>query len=141
MAKYGATSGGRGGGGPLREGFGHQRSATGEILRKHGASAADRAHSLESLIRGVGSEPYRSTGVGAHAARLGGRVVSFTGTALTRRLAGMIAEQTLSEYQTLEAFVHDAPGIDPEVGNAILPLHTLAAKELDELGPGAYSCL
>ena len=51
-----------------------------------------------------------------------------------RRAAKRVAEHTLSEYETLEAFVQDAPGIDNALSEAIEPMHAQLGSELDELG-------
>ncbi len=122
--------------GPLREGFARSPSKTGEILRTHGASAADRALRLESLIREIGGEPYGSWGLGAKTARFGGRLVPMLSLGLTRRAARLVAEHTLAEYEALDAIVQDAPGIDGMLAEAIEPMGTQVASELEELGRG-----
>ena len=120
--------------GPLREGFARCPTKTGEILRSHGARAADRALRLESLIREIGGEPYGSWGLGAKTARLGGRFVPLLSLGLTRRAAKLVAEYTLSEYKALDAIVQDAPGVDRMLSEAIEPMGTEVASELEELG-------
>ena len=124
--------------GPLREGFARNPSDSGEILRAHGASAADRAHKLESLIREMGGEPYGSWGLGANTARFGGRLVPLLSLRLTRHAAMLIAEHTLSEYQALDAIVQGAAGIDNTLSEAIEPMGTQVASELEELGSSRY---
>ena len=119
--------------GPLRLGFARSAGHTGQVLDKHGTNAAQRAARLEALIRNVGSEPYSSRGIGARTARLGGRLLPLLSSRLTLRAAGLVAEHTLSEYEALEAFVRDAPGIDAELAETILPMHAQVASELAEL--------
>lgn len=120
--------------GSLREGFARNPAKTGKILLKHATSAKIRALRLESLIRETGSEPYGSWGLGFTTARFGGWLLARLNLGLMRRAAKLVAEHTLSEYETLEAFVQDAPGIDNALSEAIEPMHAQLGSELDELG-------
>lgn len=120
-------------GGAARRGLARSRGSLGPLMAAHAASSASRANDLEAMIRKIGSTPYPSWGLGA---RLTPPVIggfARLGAALAGRLARVLAEHTLSEYRTLEAFIEDAPGVAPEIGQRVAPMRTQAAAELTAL--------
>jgi len=123
-------------GGPARDGLSRIGGDEGLILAEQGRSAHKRALTLEGLIREIGAEPYPSWGIGAPTTRLAGGLLGSTSRALSRRLAHLIAEHTLSEYHTLEALVQDAPGVPPGLVERVTPMREQSLREFEALaGP------
>lgn len=122
--------------GPARAGLARCGGHHGRLLAEQADCSRARAARIEQLIDGIGAVPYPSWGVGAPLTRATTSVLGLTSTALSRRLGRLIAEHTLSEYQSLEAFVQNAAGVPADLFEAILPLHRETAGELAALvGP------
>ena len=92
-----------------------------------------RAQRLVELIRLLGSEPYSSVGASEPVTRASGRVLATISRRLADQAAAWLAEHTLSEYEALEAFVDDAPGIPSEIVYGIAPLYQEVVEEARSL--------
>ena len=120
-------------GGPARCGLARVGGETGQLLSGHGDSSRTRAAALEELIREVGSEPYPSWGIGAPTTKFAAAVLGSTSGYLSKRLAHIIAEYTLSEYRALGAFVEDALGVPADLGTHVAPLYEQSSREFESL--------
>lgn len=120
-------------GGPARTGLSRLRGVRGRLLLEHGKTAGKRAETLEFLIREVGAEPYSALGIGAPTTRFATALLGRTSGYLAHRLATLIAEHTLSEYRSLEAFVQDAPGVPADIFDRVTTMRAQSAHELEAL--------
>ena len=120
-------------GGPARTGLSRVAGKEGRLLVEQGKSAEERTRVLESLIRDVGAEPYSTLGIGAPTTRFITALLGRTSGYLTRRLANLIAEHTLSEYRSLEALVENAPGVPADLLDRVTPMRAQSAEELEAL--------
>ncbi len=128
-------------GAPLRVGLAGGKDGPHRILAVHAAAAEARAQRLVEPIRLLGSEPYSALGVSPPLTRAAGRALAAVSRGMADRTAEWLAEHTLSEYEALNAFVEDAPGIPAEIAYAIVPLQQQVLEEARSLqiigGPAA----
>jgi len=102
-------------------------------MAEHAAHSAARRRELEALIRDIGSQPYPSWGIGARLTPPLTGCVAMVSLRVATRVATTLAEHTLSEYRTLEAFVEDAPGVATEIRRRVGPMQEQAVSELAAL--------
>jgi len=117
----------------VRGGFASLPGPRGVLLGKHADAAASRAAQICDLIEAIGAKPYGHLALGASLVRGAARLPATIAPPLARKLAFMLAEHTLSEYENLGALAEDAPGVSTEVAAAIVPLHDQVLGEFREL--------
>ncbi len=116
-------------GAPLRAGLAGGKDGVHRILAVQAAASEARAQRLVDLIQVLGSEPYSAVGVSTPLTRAAGRTLAAVSRGLANHAAAWLAEHTLSEYETLKAFVEDAPGIPAEISYGLAPLHREVVAE------------
>ena len=109
-------------------------SAWHQELARQARSSRNRAERLQQMIRSVGSEPYRSFGIGAPFAWVGGWLVGSVSTRLQVTIARRLANHAWAEYESLAAFIEDAEGIPEDLPDAVLQLRSEVAREAEILG-------
>ena len=120
-------------GGAVRGGFASLPDPTGALLGKHADAAASRASRIYDLIEAIGAKPYGHVAFGGSLVRGAARLFATVGRPPARKLAHMLAEHTLSEYENLGALTTDAPGVSVEIAAAIVPLQDQVLEEFREL--------
>ena len=124
-------------GGAVRGGFGAIPGAPGVLLARHADQAAGRAAVIYEQIESIGATPYGHITLLASLTRGAAGLFARVGRPFARKLALMLAEHTLSEYENLGALAEGAPGVPPEIAVALAPLQALALEELRELEEAA----
>lgn len=120
-------------GGPARAGLARCKGPLAALMADHATHSLARRNALEALIRDIGSHPYSSWGIGARVTPSATGCVAMISRGLAARVASMLAEHTLSEYRTLEAFVEDAPGVTAEIRHRVGPMQRQVSGELAAL--------
>ena len=115
---------------PLRHGLARRATtAQGQEAAEQALSSQQRAEELSQIIRSLGSEPYRSFGIGAPLARAAGWLVATFSPRLATWMGRHLVEHSWAEYEALAAFVEGATGVPAELAGAVAELRDDAARD------------
>ena len=102
-------------------------------VARRAVHAEGRADALTEAIGRIGAVPYSSVGLARAVCRLGGAALGLLGARVWSPVVRRLGDHTLAEYESLAAFVNDAPGVPADLSTTVRPLVESIADERAEI--------